>query len=110
MLNPGFDAESFFKPYFGVFIGEDEKPTRIVLRAFGKMIPLIRTLPKHPSQIEIATTDSYSDFEYYLAPTFDFRQEILKEGHELVVIEPLSLKKRIHDELIEALKYYEQEQ
>ena len=110
MLNPGFDAESFFKPYFGVFIGEDEKPTRTVLRAFGKMIPLIRTLPKHPSQIEIATTDSYYDFEYYLAPTFDFRQEILKEGHELVVIEPLSLKKRIHDELIEALKYYEQEQ
>ena len=107
VLDTDFYAESFFKPYFGVFIGEDVKPTRIVLRAYGKMIPLIRTLPKHSSQIEIATTDSYSDFEYYLAPTFDFRQEILKEGHELEVIEPTSLKERIHAELISALKRYE---
>ena len=107
-LDSDFQPDAFFRHYFGVFIGKEEKPTRIVLRAFGKMIPLIRTLPKHHSQIEIATTDSYSDFEYYLAPTFDFRQEILKEGHELVVIEPLSLKKRIHDELIDTLKTYEQ--
>lgn len=105
--DPHFDAEAFFKPYFGVFIGEDLKPARIVLRAYGKMIPLIRTLPKHSSQMEIATTDSYSDFEYYLAPTFDFRQEILKEGHELEVIQPLSLRKKIHDELVEALKRYD---
>lgn len=101
-----FDADSFFKPYFGVFIGEDVRPTRIVLRAYGKMIPLIRTLPKHPSQTEITTTDAYSDFEYYLAPTFDFRQEILKEGHELEVIEPQSLRAIIHDELMETLKRY----
>jgi len=106
-LDPAFDADSFFKNYFGVFIGENEKPTRIVLRAYGKMIPLIRTLPKHVSQKEIATTDSYSDFEYYLVPTFDFQQEILKEGHELEVIEPQSLRKKIHGELKNALKRYQ---
>lgn len=107
-LDPSFDAEYFFKNYFGVFIGENEKPTRIVLRAYGKMIPLLRTLPKHPSQKEINTTKMYSDFEYYLAPTFDFRQAILKEGHELEVIEPETLRKKIHEELIDSLKNYEQ--
>ena len=106
-LNPTFDAENFFKNYFGVFIGDDVKPTRIVLRAYGKMIPLIRTLPKHISQKEISTTDSYSDFEYYLAPTFDFQQEILKEGPELEVIEPQSLRKKIHSELKATLKRYQ---
>ena len=106
-LDPTFDADSFFKNYFGVFIGENEKPIRIILRAYGKMIPLIRTLPKHVSQKEIATTDSYSDFEYYLVPTFDFQQEILKEGHELEVIEPQSLRKKIHNELKNALKRYQ---
>lgn len=105
-LDPSFDAEFFFKNYFGVFIGEDEKPTRIVLRAYGKMIPLIRSLPKHQSQNEISTTEQYSDFEYYLAPTFDFRQEILKEGHELEVIEPKSLRKTMHDELMKAIDRY----
>lgn len=103
-----FDANSFFKPYFGVFIGEDVRPTRVVLRAYGKMIPLIRTLPKHHSQKEIVTTDLYSDFEYFLSPTFDFRQEILKEGNELEVIEPIALRSLIHKELIAALKRYEQ--
>lgn len=105
-LDSTFDAENFFKNYFGVFIGENEKPTRIVLRAYGKMIPLIRTLPKHSSQKEIKTTDEYCDFEYYLSPTFDFRQEILKEGHELEVIEPGSLRKKIYDELMKAVKRY----
>ena len=106
-LDPTFDAHNFFKNYFGVFIGDDVKTTRIVLRAYGKMIPLIRTLPKHDSQKEISTTDSYSDFEYYLAPTFDFQQEILKEGHELEVIEPQSLRKKIHSELKATLKRYQ---
>lgn len=105
-LDPSFDAEVFFKNYFGVFIGEDEKPTRIVLRAYGKMIPLIRSLPKHSSQKEISTEETYSDFEYYLAPTFDFRQEILKEGHELEVLEPKSLRKTIHNELAKAIERY----
>ena len=105
-LDSTFDAENFFKNYFGVFIGENEKPTRIVLRAYGKMIPLIRTLPKHSSQKEINTTDEYCDFEYYLSPTFDFRQEILKEGHELEVIEPESLRKEIQEELRKAIKRY----
>lgn len=104
--DPSFDAEEFFKYHFGVFIGEKEKPTRIVLRAYGKMIPLIRSLPKHHSQKEIATTETYSDFEYYLAPSFDFRQEILKEGHELEVIEPKSLRKTIHDELMKTIDLY----
>lgn len=105
-LDPTFDANSFFKNYFGVFIGDDVEPTRIVLRAYGKMIPLIRTLPKHISQKEISTTETYSDFEYYLAPTFDFQQEILKEGKELEVIEPQSLRKKIQNELKDALKRY----
>ena len=105
-LDSTFDAENFFKNYFGVFIGENKKPTRIVLRAYEKMIPLIRTLPKHASQKEIAKTDQYSDFEYYLVPTLDFRQEILKEGHELEVIEPESLRKEIQEELRKAIKRY----
>ena len=105
-MDPTFDAEHFFSDYFGVFIGENEKPTRIVLRAYEKMIPLIRTLPKHASQKEIATTNQYSDFEFYLVPTLDFRQEILKEGHELEVIEPESLRKKIREELAKAIERY----
>lgn len=102
-----FDAETFFKNYFGVFIGEEIPVQRIVLRAYCNMPNLLRTLPLHHSQKEVCKTDTYTDFEYHLAPTFDFRQAILKEGNELEVIEPLSLRHKIHDELVAALKRYE---
>lgn len=94
-LAADFDAETYFKNYFGVFIGDEPPAQRIVLRAYCNMPNLLRTLPLHHSQKEICKTDSYADFEYYLAPTFDFRQAILKEGDELEVIEPISLRNQI---------------
>lgn len=103
-LDPDFQAEDFFRHFFGTFTGET--PTRIVLRAYGKMIPLLRTLPKHHTQKEIVTTDQYSDFEYFMAPTFDFRQEILREGSELVVLEPESFRKVLTTEIKKTLKRY----
>jgi len=102
-----FDAETYFNNYFGVFIGEGVPPKLVILRAYGNMPNLLRTLPLHHSQKEIVKTDTYTDFEYHLAPTFDFQQAILKEGKELEVIEPLSLREMIHDELVAALSRYE---
>ena len=105
-LAADFDAETFFKNYFGVFIGKETPAQRIVLRAYNSMPNLLRTLPLHHTQKEIGNSHSHSDFEYHLVPTFDFQQAILKEGHELEVIEPESLRKTIHDELTNALKRY----
>lgn len=103
-LDPHFQAEDFFKHYFGTFIRE--APTRIVLRAYGKMIPLLKKLPKHHTQKEIVTTDQYSDFEYFMAPTFDFRQEILREGSELEVLEPAAFRTELKNEIKKTLKLY----
>ena len=105
-LAADFDAETYFKNFFGVFIGEGAPAQRIALRAYNNMPNLLRTLPLHHTQKEISDTESHSDFEYYLAPTFDFQQAILKEGNELEVIEPESLRKTIHEALTKALKRY----
>ena len=105
-LAADFDAETYFKNYFGVFVGEEAPAQHIVLRAYGNMPNLLRTLPLHHSQKEICKTDTYTDFEYYLAPTFDFQQAILKEGNELEALEPESLRKTVHDQLTKALKRY----
>lgn len=107
-VDPDFQAEDFFRHYFGTFIGKE--PQRIVLRAYGKMIPLLKTLPKHPSQKEITTTKKHSDFEYFMAPTFDFRQEILREGSELEVLEPESFRKELFEETQKAYLRYKSHQ
>lgn len=105
-IESDFNSSQYFDHVYGVFIGNDPAE-HVVLRAYGKMIPLLRSLPLHHSQKEIATEKDYSDFEYHLVPTFDFRQAILKEGHELQVIEPKSLRKAIKEELMASLKHYE---
>lgn len=107
-LDPNFHANEFFRQYFGTFI--NKRPQRIILRAYGKMIPLLRTLPKHPSQKEISTTKKYADFEYYMAPTFDFRQEILREGSELEVLEPKTFRKELSEEAKKAYLRYKSHQ
>lgn len=107
-MDPAFNADDFFKNYFGVFIGEEEQPTRIVLRAHGKkMTSLMKTLPKHHSQHELSSTEDYADFEFFLAPTLDFKHDILKEGADLEVLEPETLRNDIQSRLREALHHYQ---
>ena len=106
-MDPLFHAEAFFKKYFGVFITEDQPVERIVLRAYPPMTNYLRTLPLHHSQKEITITDNYSDFEFLIVPSFDFRQAILKEGSELEVIEPQSFRDEIKQELTKAMKHYQ---
>jgi hypothetical protein len=80
---------------------------RIVLRAYYNMPNLLRPFPCIARQKEICRTDaSFTDFEYFLVPTMDFRQAILKEGNELEVIEPQALREMIHDELKATIKLY----
>ena len=105
-LNSDFDAETFFKDYFGVIPDQKVQVERIVLRAFSPMDNYLRTLPLHHSQQEIATEKEFALFEYRLAPTHDFIQAILKEGHELEVIEPVSLREKIRKELTDTLERY----
>ena len=106
-MDPDFDAEAFFKRFFGVFINEDIPTKRIVLRAYPPMTNYLRTLPLHHSQKEITTTNEYSDFEYFLVPSFDFRQAILKEGSELEVLEPQSFRNEIKEELTKTINRYQ---
>lgn len=105
-MDPNFDAESYFKGFFGVFINEDKPTTRIVLRAYPPMSNYLRTLPLHHSQKEIVTTNEYSDFEYHVVPSFDFRQAILKEGSELEVLAPEFFRDEIKEELEKTIHRY----
>ena len=54
----------------------------------------------HHSQQEVERTDDYSVFILRIRPTYDFLQEILWNGEEMEVLEPLSLRdamgKKIH--------------
>lgn len=55
----------------------------------------MRTLPLHPSQKEINTTDDYADFEVTLRPTYDFYMKLLSFGNMIKVIEPDNVRNEL---------------
>ena len=89
-----FSPGAYFAEYFGVII--DGTPMEhVVLRAYGKMASLLRTLPLHLSQRELTGGDGYTDFSIDIRPTVDFVSELMSKIDGLDVLEPASLKARI---------------
>lgn len=101
-----FNTEAFFRDCYGV-MNTDDKAQRIVIRANAPYMNYVRTLPLHHSQKEIKTTDQYADFEFYLKPTFDFRQELLAQGHDVEVLLPAQLREEMKEMLEKMLSRYQ---
>lgn len=109
-LPKDFDASAFFENYFGVYVNEENQPERIVIRAYGNQPDYFRTLPLHPSQKELSSgtsgSESYTDFEYHLAITYDLISELLSKNSWIEVMEPESLRERMQEEMEYMLKRY----
>ena len=105
-MDPDFDAQAYFKDYFGVMTDDRLPVERIVLRAYGNEPYYLRDLPLHPSQREVAKGDDYTDFEVCLHPTRDFLAYILSRGGWLQVISPDSIAQQIKEMLQSAEENY----
>ena len=101
-----FDTELFFKDYYGVLCSTKDKAQKIVIRTYPPFTNYLRTLPLHHSQKEVKTTPDYADFEFYLRPTFDFRQELLSQCNEVEVLKPAEFRKEMKEMIEKMLKRY----
>ena len=101
-----FDTDLFFKEYYGVLCNPNDKPERIVVRAYPPFTHYLRTLPLHHSQKELQSTPEYADFEFYLRPTFDFLQELFSQVHEVEVLKPDSLRNEMKELLAKTIERY----
>jgi len=94
-LSKNFHPETFFKHAFGIIVDEAIEPCTVKIKVFGKKRKYLQTLPLHHSQTETETAEDYSVFSYFIAPTFDFRQEILSHGDEIEVVSPKWFREEI---------------
>ena len=97
-----FDAKEFFAPYYGVF--RNATPTKVLIEATPKSAQFLRLLPLHESQKELRQFHGNTFFEYFIAPTLDFIQELRTHGTDIRVREPEELVKIFREE---AKKAYE---
>ena len=92
-LPKDFSASEYFTNYFGIVTDDRVKPERVVLRANKNHTPYLKSLPLHHSQKLIEDNGEYADFEFYLAPTYDFVMKLLQVGAMIEVISPVSLRR-----------------
>ena len=90
-----FNPSGYFEEYYGVIIDDDLDVETVKLKVSAGQANYLRSLPLHDTQQEIQMTNEYSIFELKISPTFDFCQEILRNGDEMEVLEPLWLRKEI---------------
>ena len=107
-LPKSFDPEEYFRTAFGVVPKTDEiKPQTIRLRADSTEAGYLKAVRLHPSQKIEEDTESYTIFSYYLAPTRDFIEELLKRRGHLTVVEPTELTDTVLSYLDAARRRFE---
>lgn len=100
-----FSPQDYYTDYYGVF--HDAKPMTIRLKAYREKPNYLRSLPLHHSQREIESNADYTIFEYKIAPTYDFIQEILSHGNQLEVLSPDAFRQQIKAIIQEMHNFYE---
>lgn len=104
-----WNGEDFFAGCFGIIADQRIPYQTVKLKVTESQANYIRDLQLHESQQEIERNDEYSIFTYYLRPQYDFIQEILSNGEDMEVLEPLSLREDIAGMIKRMNNYYQED-
>lgn len=96
VLPRDFDPETYFYNCFGIIKDDNTPAETIRIKVRNNQDKFVRSLPLHHSQRELPSdSPDCAIFQYYLSPTYDFRQEILLHGADFEVLEPAHLREEI---------------
>lgn len=104
-----FNPQEYFKGC-GFLIPDDGTDIeKVKIKVSASQANYLRDLPLHESQQETEQTDEYSIFELHVRPTFEFQQELLWNGENLEVLEPLWLRREIAEKVNRMWNKYKKE-
>lgn len=101
-----FDAAEFLNASIGIMKTDWDKPCEIKIKANAETTHYLLALPLHHSQQEVETTKDYTVFSYWLSPTDDFYQEILRKREYLEVISPQAVREKLASIIHKLSEYY----
>ena len=103
-----FNAERFFSEYFGIIVGTDWEPQEVKIKVVNDQVKYFDSLPLHDSQRKVAdeSNEEYTVYRYHLAPTFDFKQELLSRGPAVQVLAPEAFRLEVMDDVAAMAKNY----
>lgn len=103
--SPHITPRQFYQDCFGI-IRDDKRPEEVVLKVYHNQVDYIRSVPLHPSQKEVETTNDYTIFRYYLRPSYDLIQHLLWHRENLEILQPTSLREEMRRLLQKMLERY----
>ena len=107
VLPDDFDAKNYYACSVGVYVNENDAPQIVKLRARDIQREYLRTLPMHHSQEEeMATSNEYSVFRYFLCITPELISQILAMGENVEVLEPQELRARVKERAFQIANLY----
>lgn len=105
-LPESFVPEAYTRNAFGVDIYDNIPPCSIRVRTCARLANYLRTLQLHSSQREVESTDSYADFEFFVAPTQEFYRCMLSFGSQVEVLSPESVRGEMEHRIMSTLVNY----
>ena len=107
MVPKDFNAEKYFANTIGIYVNEGLLPQKVRIRAYGKQVEYLRSLPLHRSQEEVLTKhEQCSEFQYRVCLTPELTTELLAMGENIEVLEPQNLRDEMKKRLEECLTKY----
>lgn len=109
-IDEPFDGDTFYKHTIGVTVMDEKFVSRVLLKVDPENAPYVLTKPLHHSQKLIQALDNGSAIvELNVHHNFELERLILGFGDSLQVLEPLALRRRIQDKLMNGLELYQTE-
>jgi len=103
--DPAFNTEAYFKYAVGI-IAPEGPPPLIKLAVQLTQAQYLITRPWHDSQNIVEENKEQVIFSFKVHPTYEFRSLVLSLGKDGTILEPVSLREEMKQELEEMLKHY----
>jgi len=101
----GFDPEDYFSRSFGITAYEGA-PERIAFEVTDVTARYLDTQPLHPTQLKVSEHAGWSQYQIEVLVGEELIMHFLSLGPNVRVLSPVSVKKRIHERLKEAISLY----
>ncbi|KAA6334481.1 hypothetical protein EZS27_017206 [termite gut metagenome] len=104
-LPSGFSPKKYLCDVVGIR-KDTTLPCAIRVKAYGKHVKYLRSLPLHHSQQEVETHKDYVIFTYWLCPNDEFYQEILAQREYVEIVDPAHVRCKAKEILLKIKTYY----
>ena len=101
--------DRYYEDCFGIIRMENQEPEKIRIRAFYPEYNYIEEVPLHESQqmVKESADGMYREYTLTVRPSYDFIQELLWHGRNLIVLRPESLRQEMIAMLKDMTRSYE---